>query len=88
VDVHLLQKSEHDTIEKEQEEEEGREMMIQNNQKVKEREVMQSDQVGMREPETFDISRENRRYFSRFDTHGCEITITVRQPPTDQNPLM
>jgi len=84
----LLQKSEHDTIEKEQEEEEGREMMMQNNQKVEEREVMQNDQVGVGEPETFDILRENRRYFPRFDTHGCEITITVRQPPTDQNPLM
>jgi len=54
----LLQKSEHDIIEKEQEVEEGREMMMQNNQK-EEREVMQNDQDEMREPETFDIAGES-----------------------------
>jgi len=53
----LLQKSEHDTaVEKEQEKEEGRETMMRNNQKAKEREVIQNDQDGVREPETFDIS--------------------------------
>lgn len=47
----------------------------------------QNDQEEPDEPKTFDIARESRRYFSRFDAHGREITITVRQPPEDLNPL-
>lgn len=77
----MLQKPTHDTAKERKEEE--REI-----EEDEEREMMQHDQDEAREPTTFNISQENRRYFPRFDTHGREITITVRQPPEGLNPLM
>ncbi|XP_011706154.1 PREDICTED: uncharacterized protein LOC105461350 [Wasmannia auropunctata] len=90
----LLQKSNRDTAtekeEEEEEQEEERNMMLQNDQERAE-EVERADVQNDRdrvEPKTFDISRENRRYFPRFDAHGREITIAVRQPTEDLNPLI
>ena len=37
--------------------------------------------------ETYRILHENRRYFRRFNTHGIELVITIRQPEADINPL-
>ncbi|XP_036150650.1 uncharacterized protein LOC118648443, partial [Monomorium pharaonis] len=78
-----------DTAAEEEEEEKKKEEGEVEIEQLEEREnkqhVQDSDEVG--EPTSFNILRENRRYFQRFDTHGHEITFVVRQPPEGFNPL-
>ncbi|XP_036146748.1 uncharacterized protein LOC118646908, partial [Monomorium pharaonis] len=71
--------------EEEKKEEEGEVEIKQLGERKNMQHVQDSDEAS--ESTSFNILRENRHYFQRFDTHGHEITFVVRQPPEGFNPL-